>query len=119
MKIAISASGDKVDARFGRCPEYRILEIEGKEITEEKTIENKAAMQAGGAGIQAAQNIGNEKVEAVITGNVGPNAMMTLSRLGVDVYQAEGDVKDAVQSFLDGKLKKLSGATTGLHGGMK
>lgn len=120
QKIAISATeDDKVDARFGRCPNFKIVEIKDKEIKNEKTIENTGATQAGGAGIQAAQLLGNEKVEAVITGNIGPNATMTLKQLGIDVYQGEGEVKEAVKQFIEGKLNKLEDSTVGLHGGMQ
>jgi len=120
MKIAISATEDgKVDIRFGRCPKFRIIEIENKKIKSEKTIENPAATQAGGAGIQAAQLIGNEKVKAVITGNLGPNAVNTLKQLGIESYQASGDIKEVIKQFLDGKLKKIEEATEPLHGGMR
>ena len=119
MKIAISSTeDDKVDSRFGRCPKFKIVEIEGKEIKNEKTIDNPAAKQAGGAGIQAAQLIGNEKVEAVSTGNLGPNAMETLRQLNIKVYQANGNTKEAINDFIKGKLKKLEVPTTGMHGGI-
>ena len=120
MKIAISATeDDKIDIRFGRCPKFRIIEIEEKEVKSEKTIDNQAAAQAGGAGIQAAQTVGNEKVKAVITGNVGPNAMMTLKQLGITVYQGSGEIKEVIKQFIDGKLNKLEDSTVGLHGGMQ
>ena len=119
MKIAISATKDnKIDARFGRCEIFKIVEIEDGDIKGEKEIDNSAAAQAGGAGIRAAQIIGDEKAEAVITGNLGPNAMMTLKQLNIDVYQAEGDIEEVLKDYLDGKLKKLEDSTTGLHGGM-
>lgn len=119
MKIAISVTEDnKVDSRFGRCPKFKIVEIEEKEIKNEKTIDNPAATQAGGAGIQAAQTIGNEKVEAIITGNVGPNAIITLKQLGIEVYQGSGGIKEVIKQFIEGKLNKLEDSTIGLHGGM-
>jgi predicted Fe-Mo cluster-binding NifX family protein len=119
VKIAISSTENgKVDMRFGRCPKFKIVEIEDKKIISEKIIENTAAGLSGGAGIQAAQLIGNEKVEAVITGNLGPNAINTLEQLGIEAYQATGDIKGVVKEFLEGKLKKLQDSTVGLHGGV-
>ena len=122
MKIAISSTGkgfnSDVDSRFGRCPFYIIIEIENKKIKNEKTIENPAMMQPGGAGIAAAQLIGNEKVEAVITGNMGPNAFSVLQQLGIDVYQGTGIIKDVVQQFIDGKLTKINAPTGPAHFGM-
>jgi len=115
MKLAISSTGEglesQVDARFGRCPKYVIVEIEGKEFKSGKSIDNPAMMQGGGAGIAAAQMVANEKVDAVITGNIGPNAFGVLNQLNIDVYQATGLIKDVVQQFIDGKLTKVNAPT--------
>jgi predicted Fe-Mo cluster-binding NifX family protein len=115
MRIAISSAGEdlesQVDMRFGRCPKYVIVEIEDKKVKSSKTIDNTAMMQGGGAGIAAAQLMGNEKVEAVITGNMGPNAFNVLNQLKIDVYQATGIIKDVVQQFIDGKLNKINAPT--------
>lgn len=122
MKIAISSTGEgldsQVDSRFGRCPKYIIVEIDNKKIKSEKTIDNPAMMQGGGAGIAAAQTIGNEKVDAVITANIGPNAFAVLNQLNIAVYQATGVIKDVVQQFIDGKLTKISAATGSTFMGM-
>ena len=120
MKLAISATEDgKVDSRFGRCPKFKIIEIKDNAVKSEKTIDNAAAMQAGGAGIRAAQVIGDEKVEAVITGNLGPNAMMTLKQLGITVYQGTGNIEEVTKQFIEGRLNKLEDATGPSHMGMK
>lgn len=123
MKIAISATGEgldsQVDMRFGRCPKFQIVEIENNKIKSGKTIDNPGATQAGGAAIQAAQTIGNEKVGAVVTGNVGPNAMMTLKQLGITVYQGSGEIKAIIKQFIDGKLNKIEDATGPSHMGMR
>ena len=116
MKIAISSTGknldSEVDVRFGRCPNFVIVEIEGKEIKSIKAIENTAMMQGGGAGITAAQIIGNESVNAVIGINLGPRAFDVLQKLGIEIYQGiRGTVKENVQQFIEGKLSKLGGAT--------
>lgn len=115
MRIAISSTGEsldsQIDVRFGRCSFFVIVEAEGKEIRHVKSIKNPAAMQGGGAGITAAEIVGNEKVKAIITGNVGPKAFSVFSQLGIDIYQATGKVKDAVQQLIEGNLKKIQAAT--------
>jgi len=115
MKIAISSTGkdleSQVDARFGRCPYFVIVEIEKKKVKGIKAIENTAAMQTGGAGITAAQVVANEKVEAVITLNVGPRAFDVFSQLGIKIYQGQGKIKDVIQQFIDGKLLEITTAT--------
>lgn len=114
MKIAISSIGQndlssELSPIFGRCPFFVIVEIENNEIKNHKHIENKAVMQAGGAGIMAAQTVGNEKVNAVISNAVGPRAFDILQQLNIDVYKAEGaTVKEAIDLFIQGKLSKIN-----------
>ncbi|MBU3941604.1 MAG: NifB/NifX family molybdenum-iron cluster-binding protein, partial [Nanoarchaeota archaeon] len=90
MRIAISSTGPGLDSQlsplFGRCAFFVIVDIENSEIKNDKTIENKAVMQAGGAGIMAAQTIGNENVNAVISNAIGPRAFDVLQQLNIDVY---------------------------------
>ena len=123
MKIAISSTGkdleSQVDARFGRCSHFLIVEIENKEIKSVKAIENTAASQMGGAGISAAEIVANEKVKIVITANVGPRAFSVFGQFGIKIYQGQGKIKDVVQEFLDGKLKEISDATGPQHVGLK
>jgi len=116
MKIAISSTGEKIenemDAKFGRCPYFLIVEIEDKKIKNTKAVENTAAMQGGGAGITAAQIVGNEDVNAVIAINFGPRAFTVLNELKIDIYQgAPGTVAENVQQFIDEKLAKIEEAT--------
>ena len=113
MRIAISSTGQGLDSKlsplFGRCAFFVIVDIENNKIKSNKTIENKAVMQAGGAGIMAAQTIGNEKVNAVISNSVGPRAFDVLQQLGIEMYKAQGaTVKEAVDLFIQGKLSKIS-----------
>ena len=117
MKVAISSTGkdldDEIDARFGRCPYFVIIEIDEKEkkIKNVKAIENTAAGQFGGAGITASQLVANEKVNAVITTNLGPRAFQVLNQLGIEIYQGQGKIKSVVEKFMQGKLKKIEQAT--------
>ncbi len=117
MKIAISSTGktinDEIDARFGRCRYFLIVEIDEKEkkIKSVKAIENTAAGQFGGAGITASQLVANEKVNVVITTNLGPRAFQVLNQLGIEIYQGQGKVRGVIEKFMQGKLKKIEQAT--------
>jgi len=113
MRIAISSTGKGLDSMlspvFGRCAFFVIVDIKNNEIKINKTIENKAVMQAGGAGIMAAQTVANEKVNAVISNSVGPRAFDVLNQLSIEVYQAHGNtVKEAVDLFIQDKLQKIN-----------
>ncbi len=123
MKIAISSTGEnlesEVDVRFGRCPYFLIAEIENKEIKNVKAIENTAKAQMGGAGISASEIVANEKVDVVITVNMGPRAFQVFSQFGIKIYQAQGKVKDVVQQFIEGELTEISEATGPQHKGFR
>ena len=110
MKVAVSSTGktlqSSVSPAFGRCPFFIFVEIENKKIKSFKAVDNVSAMQAGGAGISAAQRVAEENVEAVITGNIGPRASSVLSQLGIKILSASGSVEDAVKLFIEGKLKE-------------
>lgn len=119
-KICITSTGDNldstVDPRFGRCGYFIIVDPESLEF---KAVPNPNVSATGGAGIQSAQLVAKEGAEAVITGNVGPNAFQTLSSLGLKVYAgASGTIKEVIQKYKEGKFKEMSGPTASGKSGM-
>ena len=123
MKLVFSSSGksvdDDIDARFGRCPYFLIVNIEDKKVKNVKVIENTAKAQMGGAGITAGEIIGNLGVDAVITTNLGPRAFSVFNQLGIKVFKAQGSIKKAIEDFLSEKLDRLSDSTGPQHAGLK
>ena len=120
MKIAISATGPTMDAevnpRFGRCQYFIIADPETMEF---EAIDNASAMAAGGAGISAAQMIAGKGVEAVLTGNCGPNAYQVLSPAGIKVITGvSGKVKDTIEGYRAGIFKESSQPNVPGHYGM-
>jgi len=120
MKVAITSSGNNlqsnVDPRFGRCPYYIIYDTESGSF---KAVENKSSLAAGGAGIQAAQSISDMKAEAVITGNVGPNAFRVLSAASIKIYSgATGSINSVIEKFKKGEYKETAGPDVESHFGM-
>jgi len=85
-----------------------------------EAIPNSSAGASSGAGIQAAQTIANKGVKVVITGNVGPNAYQVLSSASIEILTgASGTVREAVESFKNGKLANAAtGPTATAHSGM-
>ena len=125
MKIAISSIGktleSDVDARFGRCSYFLIVEVdkENKKIKNTKVIENTAKAQTGGAGITAGEIVANEKVDAIITTNLGPRAFSIFEQFKIKIYNGKGKIKKVIQDFINGNLKELSNATGPQHMGFK
>lgn len=87
MKVAFSTDGKdlsgRVDERFGRCSGFLIVETDSMDF---EFVPNDARGMAHGAGIGAARLVVSKGVDAVITGNVGPNAFSALSASNVKVY---------------------------------
>ena len=120
MKIAVSASGPTLDAevdpRFGRCQYFVIIDPDSMGF---EAVENGADLAGGGAGIATAQMIADRGVEAVLTGNCGPNAFQVLSAAGIKVVTGvSGKVQDAVQDYKDGSLQPTSQPNVPDHFGM-
>ena len=117
MRVCISASGKEMDSpvsqTFGRAPYFAFVDVETEAL---EAVENVPG--AHGAGVQAAQNVDAKKAEAVITGNMGPNAFRGLSAAGIKVYTgASGTVRDALADYAAGRLALAEGPSGRRHAG--
>jgi len=107
MRIGISATEASLDAevdpRFGRCQHFIIVDPETLQF---EAVENASAAASGGAGISAAQVMVGKGVEAVLTGNCGPNAYQVLSAAGIKVVTGvSGKIRDAIPDYASGKFQ--------------
>jgi predicted Fe-Mo cluster-binding NifX family protein len=111
MKVVISSDGKDLSSNvsevFGRCPYFIIAEIKDKKIVKFEAISNTVANQRGGAGISAARLVVEKGAKAVITHNLGPRAYEVLKQFNIAIYNSEGNVREVLQKFIDGKLKKF------------
>jgi len=99
MKLAVSASGKELDAsidpRFGRCAYFILVDTDDMSF---EAFNNENIALGGGAGIQSAQFVASKGAKVVLTGNVGPNAVQTLSAAGVEVIVGQrGTVREAIE----------------------
>jgi len=118
MKVAVTAQdkgpSSEIDLRFGRAKWLIVVDTETDDFEVHNNELNLNAVQ--GAGIQTGQNIADFGVEAVITGNVGPNAFKTLSAADIKIFLAEKQtVADAIEAFKAGKLKEVDQANVEGH----
>lgn len=121
MRIVISAQGGNLEAPasqvFGRCPTFVFVDTETLAFEADA---NPAMNQGGGAGIQAAQFVVERGAEAVLTGNLGPNAFDVLRAAGVPGYLVpDGSVGEAVEAYQAGSLQAMGGANVAAHAGMR
>ena len=120
MKVAITAGvpnfETKLEPRFGRCAYFLIVDTETQE---RMTMQNPAADAMGGAGPQAAQFLADQDVQAVISGEFGPNAYTALEAAGILMYRSHVDqINLLFQKFLSDQLEPISGPTgPQRHGG--
>jgi len=120
MKIAVTSAGptldDYVDARFGRCAYFLVIDPATLEFD---PIQNPNIAMGGGAGIQSAQLLANKDVAVVLTGNCGPNAFQTFGAAGIQVITGvTGQVRKAVQMYNSGAIAGASAPSVQSHFGM-
>ena len=112
VKVAISSMENNINGNvsdvFGRCSYFIIVDIEKGKIGEIKVIENLNVNQISGAGVFAAQLIAEQKVDVVITKNMGPRATDVLTQFNIEVYSGEGIIKDVLEKFINKKLRKIN-----------
>jgi predicted Fe-Mo cluster-binding NifX family protein len=120
VRITISTTGPNLDAavdpRFGRCRYFIVVDPDTLEF---ETLDNTGQMASGGAGIASAQLVASKDVQAVLTGNCGPNAYQTLEAAGIEVVTGvSGKVRDAIEGYKGDKFKTASGPSVDAHHGM-
>lgn len=107
MKIAVTSKGpdldDQLDPRFGRAAYILVVDSQTFDFDVLDNKENVNALK--GAGIQAAGMVSDKGAEVLITGFCGPNAFKVLNAARIKVASdGKGTVRDAVESFIQGKL---------------
>jgi len=118
MKIAITSQNkelsSEIDLRFGRAKWLIVFDTETGNSEAHNNEVNLNAAQ--GAGIQTGSNIANLGADAVITGNVGPNAFKTLNAAGIKIFLAEKQtVTEAIKAFKADKLREVEQANVEGH----
>ncbi len=115
MKIILTTTSPsidaEVDARFGRGAFFIVVD---SDTLEWQAHPNPGVGASGGAGTLAAQFVSNLKVEAVISGDFGPNAYNALQAAGVAMYLFDNSRtgRESVEHFKAGQLERV-GAPTG------
>jgi predicted Fe-Mo cluster-binding NifX family protein len=118
MKIAISATGKTMDSlldlRFGRCKYFLIYDTESKKVN---AIENKGMSSAGGAGIAAAQQLIDENIDVIITGDLGPNAFELINKTAIKVYKGKDiSIESVLEEYNKNQFSELNESGPAHHG---
>ena len=106
MKVCIPTLGNRgmeetVGEHFGRVPTYTIVDTETGTVE----VKDNTSEHMGGKGYPA-EIISGWGVDAMLCGGLGNRAITMFEESGIMVYiGASGTVKDALNSFQDGKLR--------------
>ena len=104
--VAVSSSSKdlegNVDTRFGRCKYFLLVSIADGKIKSFDFFENTKVDMQGGVGTAVVQMLADKKVDAVISGNIGPRALEVLKQFNIFAYQSSKSKKQALQDYIDG-----------------
>lgn len=121
MKLLVTATAPAleaaVDPRFGRAAHFIVVDTDSLQW---QAHQNQGVNATGGAGALAAQFAAQQGVQAVISGDFGPNAYRALATAGIQMYLLgeSRTVAEAVEQFKAGKLAQVNAPTgAGYHGG--
>ena len=116
MKIMLPLDENKVDVciAFGRAPMFLLHDTKTNET---EYLVNPAAQSQGGAGIQAAQFIVDQKADVLITVRCGENAAEVLDAAGIPIYKTTKEkAVDNVTALEKKELNLLTEIHAGFHG---
>ena len=110
MKIVITAQGNSLDSgfdmRFGRAAWFAVIDTESEQVDFIDNQENLSG--AHGVGTNAGRLIVESGAEAVVSGNIGPNAFQVLNAAGLKIYIGKGQtVKEVLEGFKQGKFEEV------------
>jgi predicted Fe-Mo cluster-binding NifX family protein len=118
-RVAISVLRDfeglcaSMDERFGRAKAFLVVDKkDGKTI---ETIENASGDASHGAGTAAANLLSSARVDAVVSGRFGPNALDALRALGIEAWVAPSGINAglALLMFEGGRLERIESSVHG------
>jgi predicted Fe-Mo cluster-binding NifX family protein len=112
MKIAVTAENNQglesvVAQHFGHAPFFILVDVENGEVTATQGIVNPFA-EAHQPG-QIPGFIHEQKANVILSGGMGGRAIEFFEQLGVKAATgASGTVRQALESYLGGKLKEAA-----------
>lgn len=111
MRICVTSSGSSLDSlmdrRFARCPYFVFADTRSGN---HEVVLNEAIFAGSGAGVSAGQLMEEKAVDAVVTGNLGPESLAFLNRAGIAVYRGEkASVRENISLFSEGRLQPMEG----------
>ena len=101
-----------IDAHFGHCALYTVVEIEGGQVKEVRTMPSCPHEQGG---CMAPVNyLAQNNVKALISGGMGMRPLMGFNQVGIEVFHSSGSltVGSAIEAFLGQRLSPFTQSQT-------
>ena len=100
MRIAIPYYEGLIFQHFGHAPQFKVYEIENKQVLMEMVVESQGSGHAA-----VSQFLASMDVRVVICGNIGEGAMQALQDEGIVFYGGvTGSADDAITALIAGGL---------------
>lgn len=101
MKIAVSCNGTQIWAHFGHCINFMVFDTKDGIIEKAESVLNPGHRPGFLPNFLADMG-----VNVIISGGMGGGAVDIFNERGVEVILgAQGEAKDAVESYLKGELE--------------
>jgi predicted Fe-Mo cluster-binding NifX family protein len=109
MRIAVSADNKNglesvVSPHFGRCPHFVLVDLQGREVTKVREVDNPyfGSHQPG----QVPALINSLGANVMLTGGMGGRAIQFFHQFGIEgVTGAYGSVRQSMERYLGGELR--------------
>jgi predicted Fe-Mo cluster-binding NifX family protein len=108
MRIALPTKGkyklrNKIADTFSRAPHFTIVTIQNQKIKSVNVINNPGEVTEKGAGPLAAKLLKDNKVDVLLTGDMGPGARNILETLDIEINLVEKgkQVKEAISPYIN------------------
>lgn len=106
--VAPGGMDASLDAHFGHCDLYTVVEIENGKVKDVRTLPNVPHQQGGC--MAPVNHLAQNDVKVLIAGGMGMRPLMGFNQVGIDVYHGNGSatVSAAIQAFIEGSLPRFS-----------
>lgn len=102
----------KVSTEFSRAPYFLFVNIEGSETKGYYVLENPYKNQELKVGLSVSKFVCNQKIDVLITHNLGEISYYALKDYIVDIYVSQGEsALEVIENFKKGKLERLQKPT--------
>ncbi|PID77579.1 MAG: dinitrogenase iron-molybdenum cofactor biosynthesis protein [Deltaproteobacteria bacterium] len=89
---------------FGHCDVFTLVDLEGGEVKEVTTVNNKEHVQGGC--MVPVNLLASHNVNAIVVGGIGMRPLMGFNQAGITVYHEAQtrEIKPVLDAFIAGKI---------------